>query len=640
MDDDDRLTRARILLELGELDAAEADVVELLDAVPDDLDALNLYAKIKHVRGELSQAIACWAQLHARSPHNEVARMHLESLFHLATDPARGAEHVLALGPARGSGIARRPTAWLELEEACRLFVAHKPDAARALCDKIAARHKGKDREIFKLATLASAWLSELAGQLDVARSILEALGRARGFEHDTDRILALVRVYERIGTRDTLESAVRLCTHLEQRFTKISLASRLATLHRRLGDDARAKTHEALWLEAFKERMHLPAFDDLVRVAAFTYLPLYGLRTVRLSAPARFTPEDPRARAIGDALRGDLASARAFFESREDPLDRKYLADVAVLDEDFDRAAQLYLEVFAIDPDDRRILAWLLDHADRAPAIAARLRAPEVASWVREALDAATRDAPLSASTARRRATFLRIVADHEAALSAEERAVALEEAAARDASPIGRVNAAGAYRFVGKAKGIVHQIWADRATTAPGRGGTLANDDVLGNLTPEMRHGVRNVFFAVREWARAKLPHRTRDLLDWNYGYKVTKEDEPSGGLSAGLPTALAFLSVFLQRPVPSDVASSGILVADAHDVLEVRLVGDAEYKGRGAYHAHVRTLLLPAANRPVLGTTPLVPKAICDEIVRFVPNLDAAAKLVFGEDVFLEG
>lgn len=639
MNDDERLARARILLELGEHDAAEADVVELLDAVPDDLDALNLYAKIKHVRGELSQAIACWAQLHARSPHNELARMHLESLFHLATDPARGAEHVLALGPARG-GLQRRPTAWLELEEACRLFVSQKPDAARALCDKIAARNKAKDREVFKLATLAGAWFAELSGQLDLARSVLEALGRARGFEHDTDRILALVRVYERIGTHDTLESAVRLCAHLEQRFTKISLASRLAVLHRRLGDEARAKHHDARWLEAFKERMHLPAFDDVVRVAARSYVPLERLRTVRLSAPARQTHAEPRAQAIAAALQGALGEARALFEASDHPLDRKYLADVAVLEEDFGRAAHLYLEAFAVDPDDGRVLGWLLDHADRAPEIAARLCEPEVALRVRTALDAATRDAPLSATVARRRATFLRIVCDVEALRAAEERAEALEGAAARDAHPIGRVNAAGVYRFVGKAKGIVHQIWADRAATAPGRGGSLASDDVLGNLTPEMRHGVRNVFFAVREWARAKLPHRTRDLLDWNYGYKVTKEDEPSGGLSAGLPTALAFLSVFLQRPVPSDIASSGVIVADAHDVLEVRLIGDAEYKVRGAYNANVRTLLLPAANRPALGATPLVPRAICDEIVRFVPNLDAAVKLVFGDDVFGDG
>jgi ATP-dependent Lon protease len=77
------------------------------------------------------------------------------------------------------------------------------------------------------------------------------------------------------------------------------------------------------------------------------------------------------------------------------------------------------------------------------------------------------------------------------------------------------------------------------------------------------------------------------------------VTKEDEPSGGLSAGLPTALAFLSVFLDRPVPQDLASSGVLVTDAHDVLVVRPVGEAEWKVRGAYNRNLRLVILPEGN-----------------------------------------
>ena len=66
-------------------------------------------------------------------------------------------------------------------------------------------------------------------------------------------------------------------------------------------------------------------------------------------------------------------------------------------------------------------------------------------------------------------------------------------------------------------------------------------------------MTQAVKNTFVSVREYAWAKLPHMTSELLDYNYTYKVTKEDEPSGGLSAGVPTALAFLSVVLNRPVP---------------------------------------------------------------------------------------
>ena len=62
-----RLQRGRVLTELGELAKAEAEVVQLLAEAPGDLDALGLFAKLKHIKGELSQAIACWGELVART---------------------------------------------------------------------------------------------------------------------------------------------------------------------------------------------------------------------------------------------------------------------------------------------------------------------------------------------------------------------------------------------------------------------------------------------------------------------------------------------------------------------------------------------------------------------------------------------
>jgi predicted S18 family serine protease len=141
-----------------------------------------------------------------------------------------------------------------------------------------------------------------------------------------------------------------------------------------------------------------------------------------------------------------------------------------------------------------------------------------------------------------------------------------------------------------------------------------------------------VRNTFLAVREYARANYPHLTGDILDFNYSYKVTKEDEQSGGLSAGLPTALAFLSVFLDRLVPQDVASSGMLVTDAHDVLVVRPVGEAEWKVRGAFNRNLRLVILPEGNRADFEHSVQVPRPIWTELVRFVTDLDSAVKLVF--------
>ena len=224
------------------------------------------------------------------------------------------------------------------------------------------------------------------------------------------------------------------------------------------------------------------------------------------------------------------------------------------------------------------------------------------------------------------------------EKALRCRERAAALTQAARHKLEPVGRVLAAAVYRFVGATKGIIHEVWAGREVTAPGRGGTLPVDQIHGNLTPEMKNGVRSTFLAVREYARTKLPHLTGDILDYTYTYKVTKEDEPSGGLSGGLPTALAFLSVFTQRPVRQDLAASGMLVADAHDVLVIQAVGDTDFKVRGAYNRNLTTLLLPGANEPELVARHAVPPSVCEELVAFVSNLDEAVALVFGADTFV--
>jgi len=234
--------------------------------------------------------------------------------------------------------------------------------------------------------------------------------------------------------------------------------------------------------------------------------------------------------------------------------------------------------------------------------------------------------------------ATVRSLLGDAEEAARCLEHARALAEAAERDALPIGRVLAAAVFQFVGKTKGLVHQVWADRRPVEPGRGGFLASDDILGNVTLEMKQHVRNAFFAVREYARSRFPRQTSDVLDYRYTYKVTKEDEPSGGPSAGLPTALAFLSVFLQKAVPQDVAFSGVLIADSHDALVVRSVGDAPFKVKGAYHRNLRQIVMPAENRPDLEANALVPPAVCERLVRYVATLDEAVTVTFGEDTFL--
>src|SRR5262245_15846830 len=116
---DGRLSQARVLCELGELQEAEEDVVQILEQAPGDLDALSLLAKIKHMRGDLSQVVACWGQIYARASPHETALMQLKALLHLARDPERGAGEFQALGPFE---LARKPAAQLALEDAFRVF--------------------------------------------------------------------------------------------------------------------------------------------------------------------------------------------------------------------------------------------------------------------------------------------------------------------------------------------------------------------------------------------------------------------------------------------------------------------------------------------------------------------------------------
>jgi tetratricopeptide (TPR) repeat protein len=633
---------AQLLVEAEELYDAERELAEVLDVRPDDLTALNLLAKIKHVRGELSVSIALWAQIHARSPHNERALMYLGSILRLARDPERGASEYLALGPGQ---LVHKPIAHLELEAAFRAFLAHRVDDAYATCDRLAHRWRIKDPAAYKLAVLARAWIAEMSGNLEVACATLEDLGNERGFETDTDRVLSLARIYERMGTRERLEKAAYVFRFLERSYEKMSALARLSRLYHRLGDEERARAYERRWLDSFEARMHRPTVATAARVAAARYVPLEWLARMRAPLRARadaaaMPSQPPRERAIASFLLGDVGQARNLFCARGERLDEAYLADLDVLEGRLDTAVERWARVLGGGQPDTRIVGTLLRvYARTQDAALGRLAARilEDAELAQE-IEAQLRGSPVRADVWWMMAALRRALGDRDEAARCAERARALSEAAERDARPVGRVLAAAVYHFVGKTKGLIHQVWADRRPVEAARGGFLASDDILGNVTFEMKQHVRNTFFAVREYARSRFPQLTSDVLDYRYTYKVTKEDEPSGGPSAGLPTALAFLSVFLQKPVPQDVAFSGVLIADSHDALVVRSVGDAATKVKGAYHRNLKHIVLPAENRADLATSIQVPEAVCARFVRYVSTLDEAVTLTFGEDAWL--
>jgi tetratricopeptide (TPR) repeat protein len=629
---------AQLLVEIGELHDAEREVADVLDATPEDLTALNLLAKIKHVRGELSQAVALWAQIHARSPHNERALMYLGSILQLVRDPERGASEYLALGPGQ---FVHKPIAHLELEGAFKAFLAGRVDDAYAVCERLAHKWRVKEPGLYKLAVLARAWLAEMSADLDVACVTLEGLGNERGFETDTDRILALARVYERMGTRDRLEKAAHVFRFLERSFEKMSALARLARLYRRLGDEERATEYDRRWLESFEARMHRPTLADAARVAASRYVPLEWLARLRepKREPGIAVAPDLRQRAITSFVLGDALDARAALEEGGDRLDVAYLAELDALEGKVDAAARAWSRVLDADSIEPRVVGALLRAYERTGARALeRVAASLPHHRLLEELEGQLRASPLRAGPWREMATLRRLKGEKEEAARCSERARALSDAADRDARPVGRVLAAAVYQFVGKTKGLIHQVWADRRPVEPGRGGFLASDDILGNVTYEMKQHVRNTFFAVREYARSRFPQLTSDVLDFQYTYKVTKEDEPSGGPSAGLPTALAFLSVFLQKPVPQDVAFTGVLIADSHDALVVRSVGDAAYKVKGAYHRNLRRIVMPAENRADLASSTQVPAVVCERFVTYVRTLDEAVTDTFGAGAWL--
>ena len=145
---EERLRYAKVLVEIGQLRRAEHEVAEVLDENPEQVEALSLFTKIKHIRGQLSLAVACSVQLQSKQTGGGQARMHLESMLHLAQDPSQGAGEFLAMGQYQ---LVQKPTAYLALEEAFRLFATRRPNEASSTCRTVASRYHERDHEVYKL---------------------------------------------------------------------------------------------------------------------------------------------------------------------------------------------------------------------------------------------------------------------------------------------------------------------------------------------------------------------------------------------------------------------------------------------------------------------------------------------------------
>src|SRR5690606_5359957 len=109
-------------------------------------------------------------------------------------------------------------------------------------------------------------------------------------------------------------------------------------------------------------------------------------------------------------ALRGELARARMLLADGGDVLDRKYLADLAVLGGDHTRAIELYLETLSgTADDDEMVIGFLLDHQARVETepIVAFWSDPDRRRRTFELLDARRRAEPLRPEVWQRIATL-----------------------------------------------------------------------------------------------------------------------------------------------------------------------------------------------------------------------------------------
>jgi ATP-dependent Lon protease len=267
----------------------------------------------------------------------------------------------------------------------------------------------------------------------------------------------------------------------------------------------------------------------------------------------------------------------------------------------------------------------------DLADAIGARMHA------ARHAVFAHARAHPSDAMAWAALARLDRAVGHWEASERHTVRAQSVASGAF-DRQRIGRVLSAAAFRHAGDVRGVVHEMWFTSRRVRMGFGGGLEESDVMGGVAADLQREALNVFHAVRAYALARFAIEESALDSHRFTLKMTKEDEPSSGDSAGLPIAIALLSSILGIPVRDDIAFSGAIVTDAHDSISVRRVGDIDAKIEGAYERRLRTLVVPAENRDDVERAERVPREVAAHLVRFVDSLDEAIEIVFGHDALL--
>jgi hypothetical protein len=638
------LVAARLAYEAGLFDRAEAEIGAALEATPEDEATLELAAALHHREGRLSKAIATWDALASRRSAEGSALRDLARVFELAlSTPVEGRRPPADLDAALHGAVA-------ELEQSFRYAMAQNVAAAVRAVDRVAARAQKRDPHLFKVAALQRAWLLEQSHDVAGAIATLERLADEPALASDVERLLALSTLYEREGTPERVRRAVRAVRHAYLVHREPTLLRRLARLLAALGHRALADRFESRYEAVFRRRMHGLGLRELVRAASGAYLSPARLHAVPLArraaahlyarlADRRRVVHQRRAAVLAllldDAPRAHALYGRIDASGEATPTDLAYLADAADALGRHGEAREARRRAVRADPrPDALLLASLCDR--RRPPPGEELRA---LLGTAERLEHAAVTLRAHARRGGPSPEVLRLLAEVERALGrpavAAEHDAHAEALEARGGAPRPViVLAAAALRRGGEVRGLMHELWVDFRGGPPGDGGALDASDVLGAVSPELRAYAVSTFHAARAYARARWPHRAARADGRRFVLRVTKDDEPSSGDSAGLPLAVAFLAAVLDLEPPRDVAFTGAVVCDAHDVVEVRRVGDLEAKVTGAFERRLARLFVPAANRPDVERAESVPRAVAAELVTYVDTLDDVVRALFPE------
>ncbi|MBK9266437.1 MAG: hypothetical protein IPM54_42450 [Polyangiaceae bacterium] len=634
------LTIARLCFEAGLSDRAEAEARVALALTKNDEPALALLAAIHHQRGELGAAIRLHAEMAARKPSEPSALAELGRLFEasLRADPA-------ARPTTNGSDSGSTPPGMSDLEHAFRLSFSGNLQQALRIVDRVALRARTEARSLYKLAMLERAFLLEQAHDIRGAIVTLERLADEPGLASDVERLLCLSMLYEREGTVERIRRALRAVRHAYLATRRPTLLRRIARLASKLGHVQIAEAFEARYLEVFRRRMHALTLREVASVLRLVYIPPEHLDRLPFGSKAilhlasrhhdRKRMEHRRRAAILTLWAGDSARAESLFRALDDeghatPVDLLYYADALENREESARAlATRKRAIAALDKLDAAALVRFCGRSDvTADDVLAALGDDARIEEAARLLDARHAVCPDDAATL---VALARVV---EARGHLEEASV--HEAHAklvgrRESAPRHVVLAAAAFRRGGEVRGIIHELWVDSRRVRTGRGG-LDADDVLGSVAPDLRARAVAIFHAVRSFVRARYPHRVvRDLDDRRYFLRITKDDEPSSGDSAGLPIAVAFASAMLGFSPPRNMAFSGALICDAHHVLTIGKIGDVDAKIEGAYERRPCKIVLPADNRDDVTFAERVPRKIAEDTVIFASTLDEVLRML---------